>query len=102
MGAAPNQWRSPSDRLARLLVADRILKWHSPVVSLGIRRLAVGETEILGLWLAVALVVLAALVVVYTLAGSRLVLVVGLVAVVDLGVVDLALAVLAFLVGNSV
>src|SRR3989344_3400610 len=71
------------------------------VVSLDICRLAMDKIQILGIWLALALVVLDSNFLVYSLVGNRVVVVAGLVAVVDVGVVDLALDLLAYLVVDS-
>lgn len=71
-------------------------------VCLDFCRSAVVKAEILGLWLALAMVVLASLNLVYPLGDYWLVVVAGLVGLVGLGVVDFPLDFLAILVDHSV
>lgn len=78
------------------------MDWSPLALSLGFRRLAVGQAQILGLRLALAMVVLDPPSLVDSLAHHRLAMVAGLVALVGLALVALALAFLAFLVGHLI
>lgn len=82
------------------MVARWLLDWSPLALSLGFRRLAVGQAQILGLRLALALVVLDPPSLVDSLAHHQLAMVAGLVALVDLDLVVLALAFLALLVDH--
>lgn len=76
--------------------------WDLMVVSLDLCRLAMGTFQVLGIWLAVAVVVLDSLGLVHPLADYCLAVVAHLVGVVDVGVVDLPLVFLAILVDYPV
>lgn len=82
------------------MVVDWFLGWNYLAVPVDFCWLAVDPLSVLGLWLALAVVVLDSNYLVYSLARHCLVVVAGLVVLVDLDLVDLPVGFLAILVDN--